>query len=70
MGFRLTELNLNDLKAVPVPVPSPQDQRRIVAELTKFKDMTQTMFHLQQDTERELDAMLPAILNRAFRGEL
>jgi hypothetical protein len=38
-------------------------QRRLVAELDALK-------RLQAETAAELDAFLPAILDRAFKGEL
>jgi type I restriction enzyme S subunit len=70
VGFRLTELNLNDLKTVPVPVPSMREQQKIVSEITEFNEKKQTVLGLQRDIERELNAVRPAILDRAFRGEL
>ena len=48
--------------AMPLFPPRPQSpfQRRIVAHLDD----------LQAETAAELEAMLPAVLDRAFRGEL
>jgi len=45
------------------PVPPLAAQRWIVAELDALK-------RLQAGTAAELDALLPAILDRAFKGEL
>lgn len=70
VGFRLTELNLADLKRVPVPVPSEREQRRILAHLDDLRAKTNTLNRLQAETAAELDAMLPAILDKAFKGEL
>ena len=39
------------------------EQRQIVAELAALK-------RLQAETAAELDALLPAILDRAFKGQL
>jgi type I restriction enzyme S subunit len=39
------------------------DQRRILAAVDALK-------RLQAETAAELDALLPAILDRAFKGEL
>jgi type I restriction enzyme, S subunit len=69
-SFRLTELNLNDLKKVPIPVPPLPEQRRIVAELDAFQTEVDALKHLQAETAAELDALLPAILDKAFNGEL
>ncbi len=50
-------------EAIPVPLPPLFEQRRIVAELDTLK-------RLQAETAAELDALLPAILDKAFKGEL
>jgi type I restriction enzyme S subunit len=70
VGFRLTELNLNDLRAVPVPVPSLAEQRDIVAYLDDLQKKTNDLKALQAETSAELDALMPSILDKAFRGEL
>jgi len=46
------------------------EQRRVVAELDTFQREVNSLNSLQGETAIELDAILPAILNRAFRGEL
>ncbi|MGA9451750.1 MAG: restriction endonuclease subunit S [Verrucomicrobiia bacterium] len=70
ISFRLTELNLNDLRKVPIPVPPLAEQRRIVAELDALQAEVDALKRLQSETAKELDALLPAILDRAFKGEL
>jgi type I restriction enzyme S subunit len=70
ISFRLTELNLNDLRKVPIPVPTLAEQRRIVAELDTLQAEVDALKRLQAETAAELDALLPAILDRAFKGEL
>jgi len=70
ISFRLTELNLNDLRKVPVPVPPLAEQRRIVAELDELQAEVDALKRLQAATAAELDALLPAVLDRAFKGEL
>lgn len=70
VSFRLTELNLNDLRQVPVPTPPVSEQRRIVAELDALQAEVDALKRLQTETAAELDALLPAILDRAFKGEL
>jgi type I restriction enzyme S subunit len=69
VGFRLTELNVADMRNVPVPVPSQPEQRRIVEYVEKVRSRVDAMKDLQVKTAAELDAMLPAILDRAFHGE-
>lgn len=51
-------------------VPSLSEQRRIVAELDALQAKTDTLQRLQAKTTTELDALMPSILSRAFRGEL
>jgi len=46
------------------------EQRRIVAELDALQAEVEALKHLQAETAAELDALLPAILDRAFKGEL
>jgi len=70
ISFRLTELNLNDLRKVPIPVPPLPEQRRIVAELDALQAEVDALKRLQAETAAELAALLPAILDKAFKGEL
>jgi type I restriction enzyme S subunit len=58
------------LKEVVVPLPPLNDQRRIVAELDALQAEVDALQRLQAQAAAELDALLPAILDRAFRGEL
>ena len=68
--FRLTELNLNDLKKVPVPVPDRSEQRRILAEINELQTEVNTLKHFQAASSAEIDALLPSILSKAFEGEM
>jgi type I restriction enzyme, S subunit len=70
VGFRLTELNLADLKRVPVPLPPISEQCRIVEYLDDLQSKTDVLKRLQAETAAELDALLPSILDKAFKGEL
>lgn len=49
-----------------MPMPCIEKQRRAITILEKLEPIRQ----LQTETTTELDAILPAILDRAFRGEL
>lgn len=48
------------------PLPPMKAQRRFI----EVKKRTDAIQRLQEETSAELDAMLPAVLDRAFRGEL
>jgi type I restriction enzyme S subunit len=62
-------LNGSKLQELKVPVPPDTEQRRIVKYLDGLQAMTDVLDHLQSETAAELDAMLPAILDRAFKGQ-
>ena len=46
------------------------NQRRIVAELDALQAEVDALKRLQAETAAELAALLPAILDKAFKGEL
>ena len=46
------------------------EQRRIAAELDALQVQVDGLKRLQGDTAAELDALLPSILDRAFKGRL
>jgi hypothetical protein len=55
----------------PVGANSPlAEQRRIVAELDALQAEVDALKRQQAATAAELDALLPAILDKAFKGEL
>lgn len=66
----LASINQRQLKAFPVFHVDIKRQRAIVAELDALKEKFDAVKALQTETEAELDAMLPAILDKAFKGEL
>ncbi len=63
-------INLGNLQRLKVRVPILREQRRIVAELDALQAEVDALKRLQAETAAELDALLPAILDRAFKGEL
>jgi type I restriction enzyme S subunit len=65
-NVRRRRLNPQDFLNYKMPVPSRETQmrlRNVSAEVNALKC-------LQAETANELDALLPAILDKAFRGEL
>lgn len=69
-GTSYVGINLKDVRQLELPVPSIQQQERILAELRSIKAKIDGMEGLQAQVAAELDAMLPAILDKAFKGEL
>jgi type I restriction enzyme S subunit len=63
-------VNATKLKALPIALPDLAAQRRIVAELDSLQARVDELKRLQAETQAELDALLPSILDRAFKGEL
>lgn len=69
-GTAIPGLNGEKIKNAQVPeIPLPE-QRRIVAELDALKLEVDALKRQQAEASAELDALLPAILDRAFKGEL
>ncbi len=53
-----------------VQLPSLAEQRRIVTYLHEVQARVDAVRALQAETAAELNALLPSVLDRAFRGEL
>jgi type I restriction enzyme S subunit len=66
----LKNLTTSHLKNLDIPVPPLDEQRRIVAYLDSVQARLASLRELQSATGEELDALLPSVLDRAFKGEL
>jgi type I restriction enzyme S subunit len=69
-GSTFKEITLGRLRTIPVRLPPLQAQRRIVSKLDALQAKVDAVKALQTETAAGLDAMLPAILDKAFKGEL
>lgn len=69
-GSASPHLNIAALKRFILRIPPLADQHRIVAHLDALEAKVAAMKALQVETATELDALLPAILDRAYKGEL
>ena len=56
--------------SILIPVPPLDEQRRIVAYLDSVQARLASLRELQSATGEELSALLPSVLDRAFKGEL
>jgi type I restriction enzyme S subunit len=63
-------VSLGRLRGAAFPIPPLSFQQTIVAELNALQSRVDAVKTLQSETARELDAMIPAILDKAFKGEL
>jgi len=64
------DLGLKTIRQLQIPVPPLSKQRQVVAELDALQAKVNELKKLQAETQAELDALLPSILDRAFKGEL
>jgi type I restriction enzyme S subunit len=61
----------DDIERVPfAPPQNASEQRHVVAELDALEAQVGVLKQLQFKTGSELDALLPSILDKAFKGEL
>ncbi len=58
------------IEAFNIPMAPISEQREIVAELDALQAEADVLKDLQAETAAELDALLPSILDRVFKGEL
>jgi type I restriction enzyme S subunit len=71
-GTSPTMKNISKGKVLALLIPDvpASEQRRVVAELDALQAKLDSVQALQTETTTELNAMLPAILDKAFKGEL
>ena len=53
-----------------VPVPPIEQQRRIIDDLLKLEVKVRELVEHQLSSESAVDAVMPAVLDKAFRGEM
>lgn len=58
------------LKETKIPIPPLPEQRRIVAYLDSLQAKMDELKRLQAETEKQIEKLVPSILDRAFKGEL
>ena len=69
-GTSYVGINLKDVRELEIPVPTVSKQQEMLSDLETIKGKLDALANLQSETETELDAVLPAILDKAFKGEL
>jgi type I restriction enzyme S subunit len=63
-------ISAGELKTIPVAVPSIAEQQRVVDYLKTLQNRLASASEAAATTQAELNVLLSAILDRAFRGEL
>ncbi len=63
-------LNLTNIGDLALPLPPLEEQAELVAELDALEVELLSLERVQSSTRTDLDALLPAILDRAFAGAL
>jgi len=67
---RMPKLNRKQFFGFGFSHPPISKQRRIVAEVAALQAEVDKLKRLQSETAGEMDALLPSILDKAFKGEL
>ena len=63
-------LGLGVIRSAPFNLPPLPEQQRIVTYLDNLQAKVDQMKRLREQALKELDALLPSILDKAFKGEL
>ncbi len=69
-GSASPHLNIGALKRFDLRLPPLPEQRCIVAYLDDLQAKVDAVKKLQEESEAELNALMPSIISRAFAGEL
>ena len=69
-GSTSSHLNIGKLRKFTFLLPILSEQRRIVDYLDHLHASLDTLKLFQSETSAELDALLPSVLDKAFKGEL
>jgi type I restriction enzyme S subunit len=69
-GTGQPNMNGRKLASISVPIPPPDEQRRIIAYLDELQSRVDAVKQHQAAAAAALDVLLPSILDQAFKGEL
>jgi type I restriction enzyme S subunit len=69
-GSTRAGVNSTILRQLKFPLPPLDEQRHIIGYLDRLQAEVDELIAVQDATQAELDALLPSILDRAFKGEL
>ena len=69
-GATREALTKKQIEEFPTPLPPLETQCRIVAYLDSLQAKVDELKKLQKETEREMEELVPSILDKAFKGEM
>jgi type I restriction enzyme S subunit len=69
-GSTFPNLPYERLRTLIIPISHLSEQHRIVAYLDDIQSKADDLKTHQSETQKELDALMPSILDKAFKGEL
>ena len=58
------------IKNIEIALPPLEEQRRLVSYLDGLQAQVSKLRATQGETARELNALMPSVLDRAFKGEM
>ena len=69
-GLTTPHIRVRDAPLIKVPVAPLPVQQHIVAYLDALKSKVNELHMMQSEIEKDLEALIPSLLNKAFAGEL
>jgi type I restriction enzyme S subunit len=69
-GTAQPALSAERIKKIRIPLPAPISQKEIVRRLERLQAQVDSLKCLQTETTTKMNALLPAILDLAFKGKL
>jgi type I restriction enzyme S subunit len=69
-GVAQSGINLADLRMLPTPLPSLEEQQEIARRIEEALNMLDSVLAIQASMESSLTQLDQSILSKAFRGEL
>jgi len=69
-GHGTRKLETDRWGSLPIPVPPENIQREVVRDLNLMQAKAQDLARMQTDMNTELVSFTPALLAKAFRGEV
>lgn len=70
MGSTAPRVNMSDIRAYPIPLPSLDEQRVIVSKVETFLNSAKNIESLINSAQKRVNLLTQSILAKAFSGEL